>query len=320
MKIVTNYFRELYAAATSGWDRFWFSARSPETFCLIRIFAGAMLFYTHLVWSADFAGFFGPRGRLSVDFVRSLHLASGDTNGFAWSHLFWFESQVVLWAIHWLALLALLMFTIGFACRVTSVLAFLIAVSYVHRANGALFGLDQINVFLAMYLMLGPSGECFSVDRWLRSRASRARGSHSQLPVRSFVSTNVATRLIQIHLCVVYFFAGAGKLAGETWWNGEALWGAFANLEYQTIDMTWIAGSLVLVNFLSQFSVAWELTYSVFVWNRLLRPIVVGLAIPLHLGIALCMGMITFGLIMLVANMAFVSPELIRTLVPRKAA
>ena len=125
---------------------------------------------------------------------------------------------------------------------------------------------------------------------------------------------------MQIHLCVVYFFAGAGKLAGETWWNGEALWGAFANLEYQTIDMTWIAGSLVLVNFLSQFSVAWELTYCVFVWNRLLRPIVVGLAIPLHLGIAFCMGMITFGLIMLVANMAFVSPELIRTLVPRKVA
>ena len=152
------------------------------------------------------------------------------------------------------------------------------------------------------------------MDRWLRLRKLNSNGDAVSLPPRAFVSTNVATRLLQIHLCVIYFFAGAGKLLGETWWNGEALWGAFANLEYQTIDMTWMAGSLVLVNFLTQFSVAWELSYSVFVWNRYTRPIMIALAIPLHMGIALCMGMITFGLVMLIANLVFVSPALVRTL------
>ncbi len=37
----------------------------------------------------------------------------------------------------------------------------------------------------------------------------------------------------------------------------------------------------------------------------------------LHLGIAVCMGMITFGLITIVANMAFVSPRLTRGIVGR---
>ena len=135
LKIVRDYFRELFEATTGGWDRFWFSARSPETFCLIRILAGAMLFYTHLVWSTDFAGFFGDRGRLSLDFVHRLHQSSGDVHGFAWSHFFWIESASVLWSIHLLGLIVFLLFMVGFASRITSVLAFLITVSYVHRAQ-----------------------------------------------------------------------------------------------------------------------------------------------------------------------------------------
>ncbi len=59
----------------------------------------------------------------------------------------------------------------------------------------------------------------------------------------------------------------------------------------------------------------WELSYIVFVWPRLTRPIVIMLAFPLHMGIAFGMGMITFGYIMIVANLAFVAPWLTRRLI-----
>jgi hypothetical protein len=36
------------------------------------------------------------------------------------------------------------------------------------------------------------------------------------------------------------------------------------------------------------------------------------LAVPLHLGIGLFLGMITFGLAMLIGNLAFVSPRWVR--------
>jgi hypothetical protein len=39
--------------------------------------------------------------------------------------------------------------------------------------------------------------------------------------------------------------------------------------------------------------------------------------VPLHLGIAVCLGMVTFGLIMLVGNLAFVSPALVRSCIDR---
>ncbi len=305
MNVITSYFRELGQTSWRSWNRFWFTPSDAATLGVMRWLAGAMLFYTHLVWGADLIGFFGENGRLPAEFTRAYH----DTS-YAWSHLYYVQSPIVLWVIHFAALVILLMFTIGCFTRFTSILAFLITVSYSHRAAGALFGLDQMNGLLALYLAVGPSGAVYSFDSWWRRR----RKPNDRKPTK-LVMANLSQRLIQVHMCVVYFFAGVGKLQGQTWWSGTALWGAFANYEYQTLDVTWLAGYPLVVNFLTQLILAWEVAYCVLVWPRLTRPLVLALAIPLHLGIAVGMGMITFGLAMLIGNVAFVSPSLIRSLV-----
>ena len=122
------------------------------------------------------------------------------------------------------------------------------------------------------------------------------------------VNNNIATRLIQIHMCIVYLFAGLGKVQGTTWWNGEAVWGTLASYEYQTMDMTWLAGAMWLVNILTYATIAWEVSYPFLIWPKLTRPIFLAMAIVVHLGIGICMGMMTFGLIMLYGNLAFVAP------------
>ena len=73
MKHLSAYRRELTAEALGGWNRFWFAPTDPATLCLLRVLVGSMLFYTHLVWSLDLAGFFSPAGRLPVEFVRTFH-------------------------------------------------------------------------------------------------------------------------------------------------------------------------------------------------------------------------------------------------------
>ena len=313
MNLIKNYFVELYQTSIGGWKRFWFTPGAHETLCLIRILAGLMLVYTHFVWTLDLEGFFGANGRISDDFVRAFHESSQNAtiNG-AWTYLYGLDGAT-LWTVHILALVILVLFAAGFCTRVTSILSFLITVSYANRAAGTLYGLDQINAMLSMYLMLGPCANCYSVDACLARRKGKPKPDQS-------IMGNISIRLMQVHLCVIYFFAGIGKLLGGTWWEGTALWGAFANYEYQTIDMLWLAGYPIIINILSQFTVFWEMTYPVFVWPRLTRPIVVSLSIPLHLGIAFCMGMITFGLIMIVANAAFLSPDLVRGVVGRFGA
>jgi hypothetical protein len=302
---LVQYARDWCADVLAGWNRFWFEPADPATLAAIRICTGAMLLYTHLVWGLELTTFFGPHGWLTPEAVGNLQSGS-----YVWSYLWWFESPAALWTVHVAALIVFAMLTVGLFTRVASILAFVAALAYVGRATGALFGLDQINVMLAMYLAVGPSGDAFSVDRWLKAR--KAGGT---LPIRRTWTANLAIRLIQIHMCVIYLFAGTAKLTGPAWWDGTAMWMAFGNLEYQSLDMTGLADWPRLMNLMTHVTVYWEIFYCALVWPRLTRPIILLLAIPLHMGIAVCLGMITFGLIMLVGNAAFVPPALIRAII-----
>jgi len=116
-------------------------------------------------------------------------------------------------------------------------------------------------------------------------------------------------------MCVIYLFAGISKLQGPSWWSGEAMWRAFANLEYQSLDMTWLAWHPWLINIMSHVSVAWEIAFCALIWKPLWRPIMLAIAVVLHVGIGACLGMWTFGLIMLVGCASFLPNEAVRGLV-----
>ncbi len=297
------YLRDGSSATATMWNRFWFAPTDPSTLCLIRVLAGLMLFYTHAVWTLDLQAFFGEQSWLSREVI-----AQANQGGYSWSVLNWCRSPAALWSMHVAALTTFVLLTIGLWTRVVSVLAFVFTVSYAHRTPGALYGLDQINGLLSLYLMVGPSGLRFSVDAWRARRAGQTIDSSS-------VTANLAIRLMQCHMCVIYLFAGLSKLQGLSWWTGFAFWGGIANQEYQTLDLTWLADWPLIINALTHLTVAFELSYCVLIWNRWTRPLVLLVAVFLHLGIVFALGMPTFGLAMLIANAAFVSPTLIRSLI-----
>lgn len=297
--------RAYFASWRDAWNEFWFHPRQPLTLGLMRIFVGMIVFYTHAVWTLELTTFLGQGGMLAPDFRELLYGSS-----MAWSHLDWFASPSALMAMHVLGLIIMAMFTVGIWTRWTSVLTALLVISYANRATGSLFGLDQINAFLCLYLAIGNCGGAFSIDAWRKRKLGAGQGSADTL-------SNIATRLIQIHMCVVYFFAGVGKLRGETWFNGEAIWGAFASYEYQTLDMTWMGEFMPFVAILTLGSLFWELSYPALVWPRLTRPLVLAMAVAVHLGIGLCMGMLTFGFIMLAGNFAFIEPKTIKRLLAK---
>lgn len=314
-----DYFGELWLA----WNNFWFTPTDPATLSLIRLLAGGMLLYTHFIWSLDLTGFMGADGWVPLDALHELHAPPPTEENqdpsaawSIWSVFFWIGPNWLLWTVHILALVVFAMLAAGLFTRIVSVLAFLLAVSYVHRVTpGAYFGLDKTNCMLALYLMLGPAGARYSLDRiWKLRRGDSADPAPS-------TSANVAIRLLQLHLCVVYFFSGLAKLEGVTWKLGTAVWWTAANYEYQSLDLTWLLADWpLLVGLLTHITVFWELSYCFLVWNRLSRPIVLWLAVAIHGGIALFVGMITFGAAMIIANMAFLRPSTVRRWVDPLAA
>ena len=288
--------------ALISWDRFWFTPSKPHTLALMRILGGGMLLYTHLVWTLGLTDFLGAKSWVTA--AAASKLGTGlDGRNFTFSYLSIVESPALLWTLHLAGLVVFVLLTVGLFTRIVAPLALVITLSYCHRLTGALFGLDQVNVLLATYLAISPCGAVFSLDRYLARRRGAA------LPANAHVLTTIATRLIQIQMCIVYLFGGIGKMRGEQWWDGSAVWFAAANLEYQSVSLTWLVHQPWLIALLTHVTVFWETFYPVLIWPRLTRPIFLALAVAVHGGIAIFLGMPTFGLAMLIGNLAFVPPE-----------
>lgn len=285
-----------------AWNRFWFTPEQPHTLAVVRILGGAMLLYTQIVWSINQGMFLGPDAWIDRQTALLLNEAP-DGITYAWSPLFHVDSLWILTVLNLAAIAVYFLLTIGLYTRVTSILSFVIALAYCHRLQSSLYGLDQINAFIAMYLMVGDSGGVYSVDRWLRERRGAA------LPVEPSTSTTIAARLLQLHLCVIYLFGGIGKTRGDTWWDGSACWYAIANKEYQAFDLTGLVRYPWFLAMLTHITVFWEIFYCFLVWPKLTRPICLALAFAVHGGIALFLGMPTFGLMMIVGNLIFLHPE-----------
>ena len=155
------------------------------------------------------------------------------------------------------------------------------------------YGFDYLAASALFYCVWFPVGHYHSVDRKL-----------FQLRVSRWVSP--CLRVLQIHLCIVYFFGGLDKLMGPTWRNGEAVWKAL-----HLPDM--VTPLRPNIEFLGQFPSLWvalgwlviilEISYPLFIWIRATRTIWLYGIIGLHVGIALFLGLYFFAAIMVLLNL-----------------
>lgn len=303
-----------FKAGVRQWDRFWFEPEDPTALGVLRILTGIMLVYTHLVWGLKLDAFLGANGFQDSVLVRAL-----EPEGTVWS-FWWIIPDVYRSTAHWFCIALLLLYMLGQWTSITKWAAPIITISYANRAPNANFGLDQINAMLALYLAIGPCGAKISLDRFWQTfrhgKSSLRTNEHwADVPaVVPRVSARLSTRLIQVHMCVIYFFAGVSKLKGEAWWNGDAVWMALANAEYQSANMTWVAWFPWISDIATHTTILWEMTFWVFIWKPVWRPIVLFAGILMHIGIGACLGMWTFGLVMIFTYVSYVPPVRLRQL------
>ena len=287
----------------AAWDVFWFTPARPETLASIRILTGAMLTYVHVIWLSQIQSFMGSGAWINLETIRMLH-----QDKWSWSWLHWIDSPALLILHQVVAILASLAMTFGAATRISTVLAWWLTLMVCHRMTGALFGLDQTVMMLTMYLMWSNCGSCWSID----AKIAQRKGGNWLFPLaQPTINNNVVTRLIQLHLCIIYLFGGLSKLRGEMWWDGSAMWFSIVNYEYQSLNLTWLGHFPFVISLITTVTVLWETFYIALVWPKLTRPVVLAMAVFVHGGICVGLGMWTFGAIMIVANISFLRPDLV---------
>jgi predicted DCC family thiol-disulfide oxidoreductase YuxK len=325
-----RYLAELVGTTRTGWNAFFFSPADPTALGLIRMAVGLLAFWSLLVFGLDLHDYLGSEGWAEPATIQL------SQRSLAWS--FWFLVPDGWLRLSWWACLVVLaLYALGLFSRGTAVLAWVIVVSTVRRVPIALYGFDQVISPLALYLAItGASGQAVSLDRFVRRwRQARraaadsggasprrvggagrhAAGEDPAVPTPT-VSANLALRLIQLHLVIIYGMAGLAKLQGPSWWNGTALWGTMTAGEFVVLDWTPLAAWPLLVNFLTHASLALELLYPILIWVRVLRPLILAGVLVFHLGIAIMSpGLTEFALAMMAGNLAFVSGSWLRGLV-----
>jgi hypothetical protein len=345
-----------------GWSRFWFTPADPTAIGLIRIFCGIVTLYVHLAYTVDLQELMGRNAWLDLATVNKFRQEVpwlGRTTDWderpkeipkdltdderrymeewygvnprtltskglpVWSIWFHVTDPPQMAVVHGIILFIMFLFTIGFCTRITSVLTWMGAMCYIHRAQTTLFGMDTMMNLLLIYLMIAPAGAALSVDRlikryWSTWKALRARRQAPDLSVPlPKVSANVTLKLIQINLCLIYLTSGLSKLEGKAWWMGTAIWGTMANAEFSPMHIPLFRNFLqmlcsnrwaweIFMTGGTVFTLVTEIGFIFLIWSRRWRWIFLTMAVLLHTGIALFMGLNTFSLFMLTMLISFV--------------
>lgn len=109
-------------------------------------------------------------------------------------------------------------------------------------------------------------------------------------------------RFMQLHLCIVYFFAGFGKILGTDWLDGNAMWYVLNSFMPESVDTMLNFIDYPIVFQILSWGVLLELVYPVLIFTPKIRKWFLIKIFILHIGIAIIMQFYTFAMVMILLN------------------
>ena len=196
----------------------------------------------------------------------------------------------------------------GFLSRPSALAALLLHLAA--RGSGAFisYGVDSFMTIGLFYLAIAPLPDGYSIDARFRHR--RIAGAYR---------IGFHQRILQLHLCLIYFFGGLAKALGAGWWDGTSIWRALIRPPFDFVDPHLLLQWSYLLPAAGISVFALELLYPVLIWPRTTRGIWLASVLAMHIGIGLLMGLQLFALIMIILNLAAFGADFIPQLNLRRA-
>ena len=283
----------------SPWDRFFFRAQSTAPMTLVRVAWGATAAGWAISLLPDIDPFF-----VKGDLLYERELSEG-----AWNILPHLPGDHAGLLVCLALLVAGFTTMVGWRTRASSLVAVLM-MTLLQRANPAIFNSgDLLLRAIGVAVALSPCGLLWSLD----ARRDRRRGR-----VRNLLRAPFGMRFLQLSLALGYFLSAWTKTRGAAWHDGTAVALALRIEDLQRFAAPeWLFEQGVLLNLFTWTTLAFEATFGVLVWNRRLRPWVLGLGVALHAGIDLFLDIGFFSIAIYIAYLAFLPEEWARRIIKR---
>jgi len=189
---------------------------------------------------------------------------------------------------------------VGFFCRTAAIISWFLHLCAVKSSALLGYGVDNFTTIGLFYLAVSPLPDRLTLDCCFRGKETDA------------LRCGFVQRLLQLHLCVIYFVGGLTKCLSFSWWDGTNLWRSLTCPPFNLLPMEVVLKATPILPIVGIAIWLLELCYPVFIWLRRTRFIWLFSILAMHLGIAVTMGLYVFGFIMIVLNFAAFGTQYIR--------
>jgi hypothetical protein len=182
---------------------------------------------------------------------------------------------------------------LGLFCRPTAIVAWFVHLCAAESGGLLAYGADAFMTTALFYLMLSPLPDRYAFDHWML----KVKLKNPQL-------LGFWRRVLQVHLCFVYFIGGLAKCLGNGWWNGSNLWQSLIRPPFNLIPPDVLIRFKYALPVLGISICLLEISYPIFIWIKKTRPIWFVCILAMHAAIGLLMGLYLFAFVMIVMNIA----------------
>ena len=262
---------------------------------IFRIVAGANTLLVFLLNYPDRGYLFGPDGIVEFsDFTQNIRGFSL----YSWSEsVLWFE------LVFHAGILAAMLWMLGVWPLLLTPVTYVLWYSLYERNTLIWDGGDNIMAIMFVYAMFMrlDAGPSLTDGIWARAPEVARR-------LRNLFH-NLAVLCAALQLSIVYAVSGLSKVQGETWQNGTALYYVLQSAEFSlpgVSDILFYNGALLA--FVCYVTVFFLIGFPALVFlNRRTRVLAVIMGITFHLGIGVLMGLVSFALFMIAAELLLIS-------------
>ncbi len=203
-------------------------------------------------------------------------------------------SEETVLTVAWVCLLSAgCLLLLGLLCRPAAIVAWFVHLCAAESGGLLAYGADSFMTTALFYLMLSPLPDHYSFDHWV----ARTKPKSPQL-------LGFWRRVLQVHLCFVYFIGGLAKCLGNGWWDGSNLWRSLIRQPFNLVSPDILVRFKYALPVLGIAICLLEVSYPIFIWIKKTRLIWLICILAMHAAIGLMMGLYLFALVMIVMNVA----------------
>jgi antimicrobial peptide system SdpB family protein len=258
----------------------------------------AGIMFAYYVWHLSIAELLvGPDGQLDY------HAYIASNVDPPWGLYAFSASMQFIAVLYCLSLTVALAYALGFCPRITCWLFAATTYSAQQRASLSTDAGLSLIVLLSFLLCFADSSQYFTVSR------NRAVTRWRALATLDTLAHNSARFLMRWQVCMVYLWSTFYKISTPEWRAGTAMYYILRLEHYAWMPALsqMLSSNSLTVSALTYGTIAVQSVFPVLIWNERAKPFALALALMLHGGIIVIMGLISFSMTMICADLSLLS-------------